>query len=192
MLPNDEVGSGPAVVLLHAGIADRTMWAEHLQPLADAGYRAVALDFPASVRRRSRRARTRRGQMSCGPWTSCPSSGQRSWATRSGATWHSAPPWSRLTGCGRLAGHLAPLETPGAFRELVLGFLRWRRRDRAVRCGSRQTQLHSLLPWPAAKPTTLGGQRSATADRESTAASPGCASARFRSALLLCRRSGDG
>ena len=46
MLPHDEAGSGPAVVLLHAGVADRTMWAGHLGPLADAGYRAVALDLP--------------------------------------------------------------------------------------------------------------------------------------------------
>jgi pimeloyl-ACP methyl ester carboxylesterase len=34
------------VVLLHAGIADRTMWSEHLEPLADAGYRAIAIDLP--------------------------------------------------------------------------------------------------------------------------------------------------
>ena len=46
MLPHDEVGAGPAVVLLHAGVADRTMWSEHLPPLADAGFRAVALDLP--------------------------------------------------------------------------------------------------------------------------------------------------
>lgn len=45
ILPHDEAGSGPAVVLLHAGIADRTMWSEHLEPLARAGYRAVALDL---------------------------------------------------------------------------------------------------------------------------------------------------
>ncbi len=46
LLPGDEVGSGPAIVLLHAGIADRTMWSEHLEPLAAAGLRAVALDLP--------------------------------------------------------------------------------------------------------------------------------------------------
>ena len=46
MLPHDEAGSGPAVVLLHAGVGDRRMWAEHLQPLADAGYRAIAFDLP--------------------------------------------------------------------------------------------------------------------------------------------------
>lgn len=45
-LPHDDVGSGPAVVLLHAGVADRTMWAEHLGPLAEAGHRAVAVDLP--------------------------------------------------------------------------------------------------------------------------------------------------
>jgi len=46
MLPHDEVGAGPAVVLLHAGVSDRTMWSEHLPSLADAGFRAVALDLP--------------------------------------------------------------------------------------------------------------------------------------------------
>jgi 3-oxoadipate enol-lactonase len=46
MLPYDEAGSGAAVGLLHAGIADRSMWSEHLQPLADAGYRAIAFDLP--------------------------------------------------------------------------------------------------------------------------------------------------
>jgi pimeloyl-ACP methyl ester carboxylesterase len=46
MLPHDEAGSGPAVVLIHAGIADRTMWAEHLHPLAAAGFRVVAIDLP--------------------------------------------------------------------------------------------------------------------------------------------------
>jgi 3-oxoadipate enol-lactonase len=46
LLPHDDVGSGSAIVLLHAGIADRTMWAEHLGPLADAGYRVVAMDLP--------------------------------------------------------------------------------------------------------------------------------------------------
>lgn len=45
ILPYDEAGSGPPIVLLHAGIADRTMWREHLQPLAQAGYRAVAMDL---------------------------------------------------------------------------------------------------------------------------------------------------
>lgn len=34
------------MVLLHAGVADRTMWSEHLPALADAGFRAVAPDLP--------------------------------------------------------------------------------------------------------------------------------------------------
>jgi pimeloyl-ACP methyl ester carboxylesterase len=34
------------VVLLHAGVADRTMWHEHLEPLAAAGYRVIAPDLP--------------------------------------------------------------------------------------------------------------------------------------------------
>jgi pimeloyl-ACP methyl ester carboxylesterase len=46
LLPYDEAGDGDAVVLLHAGVADRTMWAEHLAPLAAAGYRVIAMDLP--------------------------------------------------------------------------------------------------------------------------------------------------
>jgi pimeloyl-ACP methyl ester carboxylesterase len=46
ILPHDDGGHGAPVVLLHAGIADRTMWAEHLEPLAGAGYRALAFDLP--------------------------------------------------------------------------------------------------------------------------------------------------
>jgi pimeloyl-ACP methyl ester carboxylesterase len=46
MLPHDQLGDGPTVLLLHAGIANRQMWGEHLEPLAAAGYRAVAVDLP--------------------------------------------------------------------------------------------------------------------------------------------------
>ena len=46
MLPYDEAGSGPAVVLLHAGIADRSMWDETLPALASEGFRALAPDLP--------------------------------------------------------------------------------------------------------------------------------------------------
>lgn len=45
-LPHDELGEGSAVLLLHAGIADRHMWDEHLEPLAAAGHRVVAVDLP--------------------------------------------------------------------------------------------------------------------------------------------------
>jgi pimeloyl-ACP methyl ester carboxylesterase len=45
-LPHDDVGSGPAIVLLHAGVADRSMWSEHLDPIADAGHRVMAFDLP--------------------------------------------------------------------------------------------------------------------------------------------------
>ena len=34
------------MVLLHGGIADRTMWSEQLEPIAAAGYRVIALDLP--------------------------------------------------------------------------------------------------------------------------------------------------
>src|ERR1700755_2392164 len=46
MLPYDEAGTGRPLVLLHAGIADRSMWSDHLAPLAAAGYRAIAPDLP--------------------------------------------------------------------------------------------------------------------------------------------------
>ncbi len=46
VLAHEELGSGPPLVLLHAGVADRTMWADHLEPLANAGARVVALDLP--------------------------------------------------------------------------------------------------------------------------------------------------
>jgi pimeloyl-ACP methyl ester carboxylesterase len=46
MLPFTEAGSGEAVVLLHAGVADRSMWDEHLGWLAQAEFRAIAVDLP--------------------------------------------------------------------------------------------------------------------------------------------------
>jgi pimeloyl-ACP methyl ester carboxylesterase len=46
MLPHDEAGAGPVVVLLHAGVADRRMWAGTLPVLAAAGFRAIAADLP--------------------------------------------------------------------------------------------------------------------------------------------------
>jgi pimeloyl-ACP methyl ester carboxylesterase len=54
-LPYSESGDGPAVLLLHAGIADRRMWDEHLEPLAAAGHRAVAVDLPGFGEAVSRR-----------------------------------------------------------------------------------------------------------------------------------------
>ena len=45
-LPHDEDGQGPALILVHAGIADRRMWSDHIEPLAAAGLRVVALDLP--------------------------------------------------------------------------------------------------------------------------------------------------
>lgn len=46
LLPLDDVGVGPAVVLLHAGVADRRMWSDLLPSIAAAGYRAIAVDLP--------------------------------------------------------------------------------------------------------------------------------------------------
>lgn len=45
-MPYDEMGDGAPVVLLHAGVADRRMWSEHLEPLAAAGFRVIAIDLP--------------------------------------------------------------------------------------------------------------------------------------------------
>jgi pimeloyl-ACP methyl ester carboxylesterase len=46
VLPHDELGTGPAVMLLHAGICDRRMWNETLEALAAVGRRAIAVDLP--------------------------------------------------------------------------------------------------------------------------------------------------
>lgn len=46
MLPHDEAGSGDVALLVHAGVADRSMWSEHLGWLAEVGFRAVAVDLP--------------------------------------------------------------------------------------------------------------------------------------------------
>jgi hypothetical protein len=43
VLPYDEAGAGPAVVLLHTGIADRTMWLAPLE--TPEAFRALLLDF---------------------------------------------------------------------------------------------------------------------------------------------------
>src|ERR1035437_8283944 len=45
-LPNDDIGLGSAVVLRHAGVADRTMWAEQSSVIADTGYRVIEMDLP--------------------------------------------------------------------------------------------------------------------------------------------------
>jgi pimeloyl-ACP methyl ester carboxylesterase len=41
----DDVGAGPAVVLVHGHPFDRTMWRPQLTPLVDAGFRVVAPDL---------------------------------------------------------------------------------------------------------------------------------------------------
>jgi pimeloyl-ACP methyl ester carboxylesterase len=42
----EHVGEGPAVMLVHAGIADRRMWRDHVTWLAEEGWHAVAVDLP--------------------------------------------------------------------------------------------------------------------------------------------------
>jgi pimeloyl-ACP methyl ester carboxylesterase len=46
MVPHDEAGSGPPILLIHSGVTDRRMWSDHLEPLGAAGYRALAIDLP--------------------------------------------------------------------------------------------------------------------------------------------------
>lgn len=46
VLPYGELGTGPAVMLLHAGICDRGMWNETMEALAAADRRAIAVDLP--------------------------------------------------------------------------------------------------------------------------------------------------
>jgi 3-oxoadipate enol-lactonase len=46
VLANDVRGSGESVLLLHAGLGDRGMWRDDLEWLADAGFRAIAVDLP--------------------------------------------------------------------------------------------------------------------------------------------------
>jgi 3-oxoadipate enol-lactonase len=38
--------AGPALVLVHAGIADRRMWDDQVEPFADAGWTVVRVDLP--------------------------------------------------------------------------------------------------------------------------------------------------
>lgn len=42
----DEVGTGPAVILIHGFPLNRRMWQPQLKPLADAGFRVIAPDLP--------------------------------------------------------------------------------------------------------------------------------------------------
>lgn len=45
LLAHDDSGTGPAVVLLHAGIADRRMWRGQVPALQAAGYRTITPDL---------------------------------------------------------------------------------------------------------------------------------------------------
>lgn len=46
MLAYDDVGSGPAVLLLHSGVCDRRMWHAQRDALSDGDFRVVAPDLP--------------------------------------------------------------------------------------------------------------------------------------------------
>jgi 3-oxoadipate enol-lactonase len=46
ILAHEVTGSGPALLLVHAGIADRRMWDDQVGPFADAGWTVIRADLP--------------------------------------------------------------------------------------------------------------------------------------------------
>jgi 3-oxoadipate enol-lactonase len=46
VLAHEVAGSGPALLLVHAGIADRRMWDDQVEPFAEAGWTVVRADLP--------------------------------------------------------------------------------------------------------------------------------------------------
>jgi 3-oxoadipate enol-lactonase len=46
VLAHEVAGSGPALLLVHAGIADRRMWDDQVGPFAAAGWRVIRADLP--------------------------------------------------------------------------------------------------------------------------------------------------
>jgi pimeloyl-ACP methyl ester carboxylesterase len=46
ILAHEVAGSGPALLLVHAGIADRRMWDDQVGPFADAGWTVIRADLP--------------------------------------------------------------------------------------------------------------------------------------------------
>jgi pimeloyl-ACP methyl ester carboxylesterase len=89
------------------------MWSEHLDRLADAGYRAVAVDLPGFGE-----ARVTPDEQA--PWVAAVLRGDNRRGAEAMARTLPSARHTVIEG----AGHLAPLETPKAFRELVLAFLR--------------------------------------------------------------------
>ena len=146
MLPFDEAGGGPPVVLLHAGIADRTMWSEHLEPLAVAAVidTWTLPDAPKPLRDRiatmQRRAYelqkdARDATEAQDPVADLEALRKLELPTLVVAGEHDMPDFLQsaeemartIPGARHEviagAGHLAPLETPDAFRQLVVEFL---------------------------------------------------------------------
>jgi 3-oxoadipate enol-lactonase len=46
ILAHEVAGSGPALLLVHAGIADRRMWDDQVGPFAEAGWTVIRADLP--------------------------------------------------------------------------------------------------------------------------------------------------
>jgi hypothetical protein len=105
MLPYDETGSGRLVVLLHAGIANRTMWSGLRRRRAWSLRRSFK---PGGMPRRQRsNAATLRLRIDA--------------VVNAQALARALPRASHAV--IKRARHLAPLETPELFRRLLLDFL---------------------------------------------------------------------
>ena len=104
VLAHELAGSGPALLLVHAGIADRRMWDDQMEPFAGAGWTVIRADLPGV------------GE------TPTPSGPVATWATLRDLLDHLGVEQAVVVGCslgGRAAVDLA-LAAPGRVRALVL------------------------------------------------------------------------
>jgi 3-oxoadipate enol-lactonase len=104
VLAHELAGSGPALLLVHAGIADRRMWDDQMEPFAGAGWTVIRADLPGVG------------------GTPAPSGPVATWATLRDLLDHLGVEQAAVVGCslgGRAAVDLA-LAAPGRVRALVL------------------------------------------------------------------------
>ena len=104
VLDHDVAGAGPALLLVHAGIADRRMWDDQVGPFAAAGWTVIRADLPGVG------------------GTPAPAGPVATWATLRGLLDHLGVERTVVVGCslgGRAAVDLA-LAAPERVRALVL------------------------------------------------------------------------
>ena len=104
VLAHELAGSGPALLLVHAGIADRRMWDDQMEPFAGAGWTVIRADLPGVG------------------GTPAPSGPVATWTTLRDLLDHLGIGQAVVVGCslgGRAAVDLA-LAAPGRVRALVL------------------------------------------------------------------------